>query len=205
MNYEERVKKITDEIKKYRDGGSEDLLNNIFNLLNPYIRKTIIKSIGYYNEDYEQEVYIKIPSWIKNKDSDGKYIIKRIIYFIKKYAFDNNEYAKGLTYKEKYEFRTLYLNKNKNKIEEDRYEQLKSKTVHVMYSNEIDLQESKHNIFDDIKNILSKEDYFIVYSYYKENVTYEDIGKELGISKQAVDKKLKKILEKLKEELVVEE
>lgn len=204
MNYEERVKKITDEIAKYRSEESEDLLNSIFNLLNPYIRKTIIKSIGYYNEDYEQEVYIKIPSWIKNKDSDGKYIIKRIIYFIKRYAFDNNDYTKGLTAREKYEFRTLYLNKNKNKLEEDRYEQLKSKTIYVMYSNEIDLQEAKHNIFDDVKNILNKDEYFILYSYYKENVTYEDIGKMLNISKQAVDKKLKKILEKLKEELVIE-
>jgi RNA polymerase sigma factor (sigma-70 family) len=204
MNYEERVKKITDEIAKYRSEESEDLLNSIFNLLNPYIRKTIIKSIGYYNEDYEQEVYIKIPSWIKNKDSDGKYIIKRIIYFIKRYAFDNNDYTKGLTAREKYEFRTLYLNKNKNKLEEDRYEQLKSKTIYVMYSNEIDLQESKHNIFDDVKNILNKDDYLILYSYYKENITYEDIGKMLNISKQAVDKKLKKILEKLKDELVID-
>jgi RNA polymerase sigma factor (sigma-70 family) len=204
MNYEERVKKITDEIAKYRSEESEDLLNSIFNLLNPYIRKTIIKSIGYYNEDYEQEVYIKIPSWIKNKDSDGKYIIKRIIYFIKRYAFDNNDYTKGLTAREKYEFRTLYLNKNKNKLEEDRYEQLKSKTIYVMYSNETDLQESKHNIFDDVKNILNKDDYLILYSYYKENITYEDIGKMLNISKQAVDKKLKKILEKLKDELVID-
>ena len=43
-----------------------------------------------------------------------------------------------------------------------------------------------------------------IYAYFKENYTATDIGKQLGVSQQAVDKRLKNILKKLKEELVIE-
>jgi len=46
---------------------------------------------------------------------------------------------------------------------------------------------------------LSADELFIVKKYFYENKTMAEIGEELNISQQAISKKLKKILNKLKE------
>ena len=59
-------------------------------------------------------------------------------------------------------------------------------------------------MFESVKDLLTEDEYKIVYSYFKENYTLEEIGIMLNVSKQAVNKRLEKILKKLKDELVIE-
>lgn len=61
--------------------------------------------------------------------------------------------------------------------------------------------------YNELKNricrICSLEDYELLYRHYIENVSQKELALELHITQQAVSKKLKKIVKKLRNELII--
>jgi len=202
MDYTKRMEELSKMINLYKENKDEELLKKILSVLKYYINKTSIRIFNRVDEDISSEVIIELLSkWInKEHDNIGKYVVNRLIYHITDLKFYEH-CNKGLSWDEKHEVRKLYLKKNKTQAEQDRYDYLQSNIVYLDYVDELPEVESNVCLFEDIKEMLSTDEYFIIYSIYKEKQTLSEIAEKLNISKQAVDKKHKKILEKLKDEL----
>src|SRR5574344_618903 len=203
MNYEMRMKNIDTLINNYKNTELEEDFNKLLHSLTSYINNTLIRGYGNIDEDVKSDTLMNIPKWINNREENvGKYVVNQIIYFIRQYKF-NASYI-GLTRNEKHEFRKLYLTQNKSELDIKRYNELKSKIVHLDLGIDYETVQDKFCLFESVKELLSEEDYKIIFSYYKENYTTGEIGDMLGVSRQAIDKRLKNILKQLKDELVVE-
>lgn len=203
MNYEIRMKNIDTLINNYKNTKLEEDFNKIIHSLNSYINNTLIRVYGNIDEDVKSDTLMNIPKWINNRDENvGKYVVNQIIYFIRHYKF-NSSYT-GLTRNEKHEFRKLYLTQDKSESDIKRYSELKSKIVHLDLGIDYEMVQDKLCVFESVKDLLTEDEYKIIYAYFKENYTLEEIGVMLNVSKQAVNKRLEKILKKLKDELVIE-
>jgi RNA polymerase sigma factor (sigma-70 family) len=203
MNYEMRMKNIDTLINNYKNTELEEDFNKLLHSLTSYINNTLIRVYGNIDEDVKSDTLMNIPKWINNREENvGKYVVNQIIYFIRHYKF-NASYI-GLTRNEKHEFRKLYLTQDKSELDIKRYNELKSKIVHLDLGIDYETVQDKFCLFESVKELLSEEDYKIIFSYYKENYTTGEIGEMLGVSRQAIDKRLKNILKQLKDELVVE-
>lgn len=201
MDYKSRMDKITPLVEKYNGTKSEEDYDKIVKVLDKYINNTLIRVYGHIEEDVKLEVYSNIHKWVL-KNNTGKQIVNNIIYFIRHYKFTNSNI--GLSRNEKHEFRKLYLMDTKSETDVKRYNELKSKIVYLDLGIDYETVQDKYCLFESVKELLSEEDYKIIYAYFKENYTATDIGKQLGVSQQAIDKRLKNILKKLKDELVIE-
>lgn len=203
MNYEMRMKNIDTLINNYKNTELEEDFNKLLHSLTSYINNTLIRVYGNIDEDVKSDTLMNIPKWINNREENvGKYVVNQIIYFIRHYKF-NASYI-GLTRNEKHEFRKLYLTQDKSELDIKRYNELKSKIVHLDLGIDYETVQDKFCLFESVKELLSEEDYKIIFSYYKENYTTGEIGEILGVSRQAIDKRLKNILKQLKDELVIE-
>ena len=203
MNYEMRMKNIDTLINNYKSTELEEDFNKLLHSLTSYINNTLIRVYGNIDEDVKSDTLMNIPKWINNREENvGKYVVNQIIYFIRHYKF-NASYI-GLTRNEKHEFRKLYLTQDKSELDIKRYNELKSKIVHLDLGIDYETVQDKFCLFESVKELLSEEDYKIIFSYYKENYTTGEIGEMLGVSRQAIDKRLKNILKQLKDELVIE-
>jgi RNA polymerase sigma factor (sigma-70 family) len=197
------MKNIDTLINNYKNTELEEDFNKLLHSLTSYINNTLIRVYGNIDEDVKSDTLMNIPKWINNREENvGKYVVNQIIYFIRHYKF-NASYI-GLTRNEKHEFRKLYLTQDKSELDIKRYNELKSKIVHLDLGIDYETVQDKFCLFESVKELLSEEDYKIIFSYYKENYTTGEIGEMLGVSRQAIDKRLKNILKQLKDELVVE-
>jgi RNA polymerase sigma factor (sigma-70 family) len=203
MNYEIRMKNIDTLINNYKNTKAEEDFNKLLHSLNSYINNTLMRVYGNIDEDVKSDTLMNITKWINNRDENvGKYVVNQIIYFIRHYKF-NSSYT-GLTRNEKHEFRKLYLAQDKSESDVKRYTDLKSKIIHLDLGIDYETVQHKNCVFESVKDLLTEDEYKIVYSYFKENYTLEEIGIMLNVSKQAINKRLEKILKKLKDELVIE-
>lgn len=64
-----------------------------------------------------------------------------------------------------------------------------------------DLREYKH-IFFDVESVLSKEEYDILIKKIKEDKTFENIGKEVGLSTSKVFRLYRELVKKIKENYI---
>jgi RNA polymerase sigma factor (sigma-70 family) len=165
--------------------------------IKPFISKMIYRYTKRKNEDLEQECFIKLLS-ILNKNKDVDNLLNKLISFIRVYnrrtlTFD------GLTVRQKDRLIKLFHMENLTEEEIKEKENIEKQIITT------DTHEPKYahsyTIFDEAKDILNSDEYDLIYKIYKCNYTYDDLGKELGISKVAVKKRLRKILEKLKIEM----
>lgn len=201
MNYEAKTKAISEVAKRYKETKNNEDFAKLTTLLNGYINNTIMRIFNKLDEDVKSKVIIKLLDWLNvEKEDMGKYLITKIIYFVRRERFENSNM--GLTKNEKYEFIKTYKDSSPESIK--RYNELKSKIIHLDLGIDYETVNSNACLFESVKDLLTEDEYKIVYSYFKENYTLEEIGVMLNISKQAVDKRLKNILKKLKDELVIE-
>ena len=194
---------ISEIIKHYKETNDNDYFNRIVHYFDKELNKISWKVLGRIDEDIKQEFYLELYTKIlpKNDILDFKnYILKSANLFFKRKKVLNNQILCGLTKAERYKALKLFHNPNKTAQEIKELEDLHSKIViHTPLQENI---EFKYTIFDDIKDILSEEEYDLVVKIYKENKSYREVGDELGISYVSVFKKLKFILKKIKKYLI---
>lgn len=168
--------------------------------IKPFISKMIYRYTKRKNEDLEQECFIKLLS-ILNKNKDVDTLLNKLISFIRVYnrrtlTFD------GLTVRQKDRLIKLFHMEKLTEEEVKEKENIEDMIKQIIIT---DTHEPKYahsyTIFDEAKDILNSDEYDLIYKIYKCNCTYDDLGNELGISKVAVKKRLRKILEKLKIEM----
>jgi len=78
------------------------------------------------------------------------------------------------------------------------YEYEDDKTLEVESDKDTEATALNNSVVDFLKDKLDSEQLFVLECYYYEQCTYEEIGKRLGITHQAIGKRMKKIKKKLK-------
>ena len=103
MNYEAKTKAISEVAKRYKETKNNEDFAKLTTLLNGYINNTIMRIFNKLDEDVKSKVIIKLLDWLNvEKEDMGKYLITKIIYFVRRERFENSNM--GLTKNEKYEF-----------------------------------------------------------------------------------------------------
>ncbi len=192
---------------QYQKENSNELFNDIIEIIIPIIRHRIRDIPSMYQEDVLQEILMKVDRMLKKfKITNHNVSDKFVNNFLTKYQDIINEFESEyemfcaenqlLTYIVKicnssvndyyrqHKNNTVSLNqKDKNEIE--LIEMIQDKNADFMtFCNRIDLSNDEHKIMD----LIMKE----------ERISQKEIGKILGISQQAVSKRLKKIKNKFR-------
>lgn len=189
--------------KKYTESDyDESILKNLINAINPVI--DIITKNSVEKEDIKQEILIKfIESWSKKEISYGdyyKYLYHKMQNFVKDYKRSKINF-KGLSDGEKRRLNFIYHKNEKTEEEIAEYNKLKEK---IIYIDNIEYDNIKFNytIFDECKDILSKEEYELIEMRYKNNLSQQDIGNILNVSQPYINKRLNLILDKIRKEII---
>ena len=155
---------------------------NILKKYEPYIKKIIYKysNCEYEKDDLFQECSIELLKSLgkyENKSSLKTYI----------YSICRNTIYKYIKYKKSKE-KEYYCNPTDEEGE---------------YTNVED--SINNNIFDTIKPILRKEEYDLIESYYRDDFNYITLAEECNMTRKQVEYKIKKILQKIRENLEEQE
>ena len=127
----------------------------------------------------------------RSKNVAKKYV--RVIVDRALYHEVSKGYKKGLTRRERVEYKTLDKNS-------DRYRQLSIRIVPDRFKDidEIGIGVKCNRLYD-ILSILTEDEFSIIRDFYFYGYSEREIGLNLNISKQAVNKRRKNILNKLKQ------
>ena len=191
------------------------LLDELLGIFKPCIQKQLKKVDKYYQEDLRQEIIYKIYKSIINfkidviKFNEETYNLelKKINEFIKIYNLYDK--SKKIIFYEYQLFNQenqlkIYISKTCENTRISFYKKYIAKDENVDLINAEMVDEYSAYIMDEVLleklKSLKKEEYNFIFSLFnnKKKITLTEIAKKEGISIQAVSKRKKKILEKLK-------
>ncbi len=147
-------------------------MNNKFQQAHPQIRSIIKRITGSYNEDIEQEVYVKALENKEKYQEEGKFLawIRVIAQNVAK------DYFKSTHFK---------LMNKKTAIEDETL--LDTKTLSAL---EIEIQKERQKNILKAVDSLPKKMREVIYLYEFEELSYDDIAKKLSISVGTVKSRL---------------
>lgn len=174
-----------------------------------------MKDINEMLETYESKIDVIVSKYRKFYRKDLKQELLSFLY----YAFENNTFKHAENMQNyiyiclKNEALRLYKKEYNEKckmISLDEIEETSGMRVHEIIMNRDEGENESHfceeysgELETKICQICSKNDYQLIYDVFVNNINQKDIARELGISQQAVSKRIKKILNKLRINLKV--
>lgn len=159
-----------------------------------------------YGDDIKQEVYLKLlTSWVNKKNIKNW---KAYLYScIKNYSYKLIKYKYNYTnMTEKDANRLQQLNSKCDLTEDEEIEMalLNNKrniitSIDSSYDGMCCIDNFElYYLLSTLKEIISNDEYDLIYMYYIDKYTYDEIGNKLDITKSAVKKKIDKIINKIK-------
>ena len=197
------MNKLIKLVKKFQQSSNDNTFSDIVDILNPIIKHQIENIPSYYQDDIYQEILMKISKALLRFNLDNQLISNEYRNsFMAKYGkivseFDN-EY-KLFCFENQF---IKYIIKICKSCVSDYYRHNKTKNISLNKKdhNQIELIdticESINLAHNDILD-LNSEDLFIIDLWINKKYTQKEIGQILGISQQAVCKRIKKIKKNL--------
>lgn len=177
------------------------------------IKTLIYKYVKKHNEDFELEAILFLlglyPKLKKsNSDNPFGYVKISLDRFCRAYFYKNIKYGNCLASRNHIERvmkeeRVLYFENGTTNSK--RTESLKKTVEYHDGNDDCSYVEDKSDCVDlwlDIEKYATKDEINLIKLIYVEGYTYREIGQVMGVSRQRVEQKVRKIIEKLRRKMV---